>query len=70
MFYERWDKTYSLRVLHIVAKTVFSNWPTKQTPLSYVRKVAFNSNGQYLSFGNDKGKCLLWELPFFAQIDE
>ena len=30
-------------------------------------KVAFDAKGQFLSFGNDKGKCLLWELPFFAQ---
>lgn len=58
-------KKDSLRVLHLASKNVYSNWPTQNTPLSYVRDVAFDHTSKYLAIANDKGLVTLWELPFY-----
>ena len=61
------DKKDSLKVLHLGSQKVFSNWPTQNTPLSYVRDIAFDSASRYLAIGNEKGRVTLWELSFYAK---
>merc|ERR1711862_87495 len=55
-----------LRLIHTQTNTVFSNWPTRNTPLGYVFSFDFSLNSKYLAIGNDKGKCLLYELLHFS----
>ena len=52
--------------IHLPTHTVFSNWPTSSTPLSYVQCMAFTPNSGYLAIGNDKGKVLLYRLNHFG----
>lgn len=52
----------SLKLLHVPTQTVFSNWPTTKTPLSYVWSLDFSPGSKYMTIGNDKGKCLLYKL--------
>ena len=40
--------------------TVFSNWPTHSTPLSYVTALNISPQSHYIAIGNDKGKVLLY----------
>jgi U3 small nucleolar RNA-associated protein 18 len=58
-------KKDAFRVLHVRSKSVFSNWPTQNTPISFLRAVAFDSTSQFLAVGNDKGAVTLWELAFY-----
>lgn len=51
-----------LKLLHVPTGTVFSNWPTSNTPLSYVWSLDFSPKSNFLAIGNDKGKCLLYKL--------
>lgn len=60
-------KKDSLRVLHLASRKVFSNWPTQNTPLSFVRDVAFDHTSKYLAIGNEKGIVTLWELGFYIK---
>lgn len=55
-----------LRLLHLQSNTIFSNWPTRNTPLSYVFDFDFSYDNKYLCIGNDKGRCLLYELLHFS----
>jgi len=55
-----------LRLLHLQSNTIFSNWPSRNTPLSYVFDFDFSHDNKYLCIGNDKGKCLLYELLHFS----
>ena len=48
--------------------TVFSNWPTSKTPLSYVFSLDFSPSGGYLAVGNDKGKVLLYRLKHYSEV--
>jgi U3 small nucleolar RNA-associated protein 18 len=59
-------KKDSMRVLHVRTKSVYANWPTQNTPISYLRSAAFDSTGQFLALGNDKGVVTLWELAFYS----
>ena len=54
-------KKDSLKIFHVPSKTVYSNWPTAQTPLHYVTSVDFSVNSGMLAIGNDRGKILLYE---------
>ena len=56
----------SLRLVHVASQTVFANWPTSQTPLSYVQCLAMTPSSGYLAVGNDKGKVLLYRLNHFG----
>jgi U3 small nucleolar RNA-associated protein 18 len=56
---------HSMKVLHVPTATVFSNWPTSKTPLSYVWSVDFSPHSKFLAVGNDKGKCLLYKLQHY-----
>jgi U3 small nucleolar RNA-associated protein 18 len=60
---------HGLKLLHVPTGTVFSNWPTSKTPLSYVWSVDFSPKSRFLAIGNDKGKCLLYRLPHY-ELDE
>lgn len=56
-----------LRLLHVPSATVFANWPTSKTPLQYVSCMDFSPKSKFLAFGNDKGKCLLYQLQHYSQ---
>lgn len=53
------------KVLHLPSLTVFPNWPTSRTPLSYVNTFDFSPNSGYLSIGNDRGRALLFRLKHY-----
>uniref|UniRef100_A0A7S2GVY7 Anaphase-promoting complex subunit 4 WD40 domain-containing protein n=1 Tax=Octactis speculum TaxID=3111310 RepID=A0A7S2GVY7_9STRA len=63
----RWSKD-SMRILHVPTRTVFSNWPSSKTPLSYVFSAAFSSRSGYMAIGNDKGKVLLYRLNHYLSV--
>lgn len=56
----------SLRLVHVASRTVFSNWPTPKTPLSFVHSVAFSPNGGLLAVGTGKGRALLYRLNHYT----
>jgi U3 small nucleolar RNA-associated protein 18 len=55
-------KKDALRMVHLPSCTVFSNWPTKSTPLGKIGAVAFSPQSEMLSAGNEAGKVTLWNL--------
>ena len=55
----------SLKLVHLPTATVFANWPTQKTPLGYVWTMDFSPRSNFLAVGNDKGKCLLYKLPWY-----
>ena len=57
----------SLKLLHVPTQTVFSNWPTTKTPLSYVWSLDFSPGSKYMAVVNDKGKCLLYKLSHYHE---
>lgn len=57
----------SMKLLHVPTATVFSNWPTSKTPLNYVWSMDFSPQSKFLAIGNDKGKCLLYQLQHYSQ---
>lgn len=58
---------HGLKLLHVPTATIFSNWPTTKTPLSYVWNLDFSPQSKFLAVGNDKGKCLLYKLKHYSQ---
>jgi len=56
---------HSMKLLHVPSMTVFSNWPTSKTPLSYVWSMDFSPGSSFLAVGNDKGSCLLYRLMHY-----
>ena len=54
-----------LKLVHMPTATVFANWPTSGTPLSYVWSMDFSPASKFLAIGNDKGKCLLYRLNHY-----
>eukprot|EP00535_Pseudo-nitzschia_heimii_P003969 CAMPEP_0197179694 /NCGR_PEP_ID=MMETSP1423-20130617/4555_1 /TAXON_ID=476441 /ORGANISM="Pseudo-nitzschia heimii, Strain UNC1101" /LENGTH=597 /DNA_ID=CAMNT_0042629639 /DNA_START=78 /DNA_END=1871 /DNA_ORIENTATION=- len=56
---------HGMKLLHVPSRTVFSNWPTAQTPLSYVWSTSFSPGSKFLAIGNDKGRCLLYKLNHY-----
>lgn len=59
----------ALKLLHVPSRTVFSNWPTSNTPLGYVWSLDFSPASKFLAMGNDQGKCLLYKLTHYDNID-
>ena len=55
----------ALKLVHVPTQTVFSNWPTSKTPLSYVWSLDFSPGSKFMAVGNDKGKCLLYKLSHY-----
>lgn len=55
-----------LKILHVPSATIFSNWPTSKTPLGYVWSHDFSPESRFLAVGNDKGKCLLYQLGHYS----
>jgi U3 small nucleolar RNA-associated protein 18 len=55
----------SMKLVHVPTGTVFSNWPTANTPLGYVWSTSFSPGSKFLAIGNDKGKCLLYKLQHY-----
>ena len=60
---------HGLKLLHVPTRTVFSNWPTAQTPLGYVWSTRFSPKSRFLAVGNDKGKCLLYKINHYHDQD-
>lgn len=58
-------KRDQFRLVHLPSLTVFSNWPTAATPLSYVSSFDFSPRSGYLAIGNDKGRVLLYRLNHY-----
>ncbi|XP_064404926.1 U3 small nucleolar RNA-associated protein 18 homolog isoform X2 [Halichondria panicea] len=58
-------KKDSLRLVHMPSLSVFSNWPTRKTPFSYVSAFDLSPQSRYLAIGNDKGKVLLYRLNHY-----
>lgn len=56
----------SMKLLHVPTATVFSNWPTSKTPLQYVWSMDFSPQSKFLAIGNDKGRCLLYQLQHYS----
>mmetsp|Transcript_682 Transcript_682/g.1424 ORF Transcript_682/g.1424 Transcript_682/m.1424 type:complete len:597 (+) Transcript_682:135-1925(+) len=56
---------HGAKLLHVPSRTVFSNWPTAQTPLGYVFSMKFSPGSKFLTIGNDKGKCLLYKINHY-----
>jgi U3 small nucleolar RNA-associated protein 18 len=56
-----------LRLLHVPSMTVFSNWPTSKTPLSYSWSLDFSPQSKFMAVGNDKGVCLLYKLLHYYE---
>lgn len=56
---------HGLKLFHVPTRTVFSNWPTAQTPLGYVWSMKFSPKSKFLAIGNDKGKCLLYKINHY-----
>ena len=47
--------------------TVFTNWPTAQSPFQRVECMAFSPNtGGYFAVGNNTGKVLLYQIAHFG----
>jgi U3 small nucleolar RNA-associated protein 18 len=59
------DATAGLKLIHTKSQTVFANWPTPKTPLNHVTALDFSVNSNYMAIGNEKGKCMLYELAYF-----
>ena len=55
-----------LKLMHVPTATVYANWPTLNTPLGYVWSMDFSSDSRFLAIGNDKGKCLLYNLKHYS----
>ncbi|EWM21880.1 u3 small nucleolar rna-associated protein 18 [Nannochloropsis gaditana] len=60
----KWNRD-ALRVVHVPSRTVFSNWPTGQTPIRYPSALAFSPNSGMLAVGNDRGRVLLYRLRHY-----
>ncbi|SCV71637.1 BQ2448_3225 [Microbotryum intermedium] len=55
-----------LKLVHTASATVFSNWPTQQTPLHHVTAMDFSKGSEWLAVGNKRGKVLLYTLKSFV----
>lgn len=60
-------KKNQFKLVHLPSATVFPNWPTSGTPLSYVQCFDFSPSSGYLAIGNDKGKVLLYRLNHYER---
>lgn len=63
------ENNQGVKLLHVPTATVFSNWPTSKSPLNYVSATDFSPGSRFFALGNDKGKCLLYQLQHYCQED-
>ena len=63
-------KKEAMRLVHLPSCTVFSNWPTRNTPLHYVHSLAFSTTNELLAVGNARGKVLLYRVLHYATADD
>ena len=54
-----------MKLVHVPTGTVYSNWPTSNTPLGYVFSMDFSPQSNFIAIGNDQGKCLLYKLTHY-----
>ncbi|ORZ39040.1 WD40-repeat-containing domain protein [Catenaria anguillulae PL171] len=60
-------KKDQFKLVHLPSCTVFANWPTNRTPLSYVQCYDFSPNSALVAIGNDKGRVLLYNLKGYPR---
>ncbi|XP_049849259.1 uncharacterized protein LOC126318307 [Schistocerca gregaria] len=60
-------KRNSFRLIHVPSKTVFQNWPVKQTPLSRVASFTFSPDSSLLAIGNVRGNVRLYKLHYYQK---
>ncbi|KAG8834272.1 hypothetical protein FRC18_002293 [Serendipita sp. 400] len=58
-------KKDQLRLVHLPSLSVFSNWPTFNSPLGRISTSAFSPNSEYLAIGNTGGRVLLYGLHHY-----
>ncbi|KAG8849908.1 hypothetical protein FRB91_009524 [Serendipita sp. 411] len=58
-------KKDQLRLVHLPSLSVFSNWPTFNSPLGRINTSAFSPNSEYLAIGNTGGRVLLYGLHHY-----
>ncbi|PLW26228.1 hypothetical protein PCANC_22429 [Puccinia coronata f. sp. avenae] len=58
-------KKDAFKLVHVKSGTVFSNWPTSNTPLGHVTDFDFNASSKYLVTANNRGRVLLYSLKFW-----
>ncbi|CAG9330593.1 unnamed protein product [Blepharisma stoltei] len=63
--YSRWKRD-AVKLLHVPSQTVFSNWPGIRDHIKYPMSLAFSSNSELMSVGNDEGVALLYRLNHYA----
>mmetsp|Transcript_27975 Transcript_27975/g.47883 ORF Transcript_27975/g.47883 Transcript_27975/m.47883 type:complete len:541 (-) Transcript_27975:91-1713(-) len=61
------QKQNQLKLVHVPSMTVFTNWPTAQSPFQRVECMAFSPNtGGFFAVGNNTGKVLLYQIAHFG----
>jgi U3 small nucleolar RNA-associated protein 18 len=60
------SKKDALKVVHMATRTVFANWPTQTTPLSYATAFDVSPGSEFMAIGNDKGRVLMYRLQHFS----
>lgn len=51
--------------VHLPSMTVFPNWPTSRSPLSFPNVIDFSADSRYIGIGNEKGRALLYRLKHY-----
>lgn len=59
------SKRDALKLIHLPTFSVFTNWPTSETPLGKVTSVCFSSTNEILAIGNISGKVTTWKINYF-----
>ncbi|EEQ31839.1 U3 snoRNP protein [Microsporum canis] len=57
----RWKRD-ALRLVHLPSCTVYSNWPTSNTPFGRISAVAVSPTSDSIAVANEQGKIRLWEI--------
>jgi len=59
-------KRDQLRMAHLPSCSIFTNWPTEQSPVRRANCLSFSPNGHYFAAGNNRGRVLLYRINHFA----
>eukprot|EP00730_Choanoeca_flexa_P000661 TRINITY_DN10286_c0_g1_i3.p1 TRINITY_DN10286_c0_g1~~TRINITY_DN10286_c0_g1_i3.p1 ORF type:complete len:175 (+),score=16.48 TRINITY_DN10286_c0_g1_i3:159-683(+) len=59
---------HAVRMVHMSSLSVFSNWPSQKSQLSYNHSFAFSPNGGYFALGTDKGLAPLYRINHYSTL--
>eukprot|EP00922_Rhytidocystis_sp_ex-Travisia-forbesii_P060831 GHVS01090237.1.p1 GENE.GHVS01090237.1~~GHVS01090237.1.p1 ORF type:complete len:469 (-),score=99.77 GHVS01090237.1:264-1670(-) len=59
-------KPNALRMIHSESLSVYSNWPTFQSPLHHPCAADFSACGRFFAVGNDSGRVRLYQLNHYC----